>query len=88
MRLFFRLSAEWWLQVGVPKLFGGFRQLGARLSGKSGVLGSEKSMVFNLSSQEKLPGSWRGGLSRAGFGDNTELLPSVPGDAPGKRKGR
>lgn len=27
---------------------------------------------------------WRGGFSAAGF--DTELLPSVPGDAPGKKK--
>lgn len=38
------------------------------LFGKSGVLGSEKSIVLNHRNQEKHPRGWRGGLSTAGLG--------------------
>lgn len=65
---FFDLSAEWWLHVRVPQLFGGFKQLGARLFGTRGVLGSEKSMDFNHSSQEKHPRGWRDIWAQQGLG--------------------
>lgn len=57
--------------------------------GKSAVLGSEKSLIIpsqNPGLQGKHLKVWKVGFSAADFGENTELLPSVPGDAPGKKK--
>lgn len=81
--VFFDLSAEWWLWVRVPKLFGSFRQLGVRLFGKRRVLGARKI--------HEEPGKASQGVQRqfehSRVWGQLWAAPSIPRDAPGKRKG-